>query len=594
MVDSPMKEPDPSASWDSITAGLDLNPTAKELTTPAILVRLTRLAAPLSRQSCAAVALGAGASLCAIGLASTSAWLLDRASQHPAVLSLTAVIGAVQLFALGRAGLRYAERLTSHDRAMRVLSKLRVLSFEALEPLSPGALGGARSGDLLARCVADVDILQNFYLRVLEPIAVSTIASVLAIALAWFFVPWAGLILAAGLVSGGLLIPFLASQLGASKAKELAHSSARLVADVVDILQGAFELAAWGRAGELNDHVLHLDAKVASLEKARARRRGLVEALGLAANGGTALGMLAVAIPYVQGAHLPGVDLAILPVLGLAAMDMVSNLPSALLELQRDIQAARRLFELERVPPPVKEPDRQLVIPLGAPDVSLQNAAVRYPSSTRQVLSGIDLELPAGERVAIMGRSGSGKTSLVHLLLRFWPLYGGSAYLSGTAFDDLRGDDIRRLIGALDQRAYLFSASIAENLRVAKPDATDEELTTALSVAQLEQWVGALPAGLATYVGERGAEVSGGERQRLALARILLGGFPVLLLDEPTASLDSATADALIDDLVNATQGKAVLLVTHRRADIREADRLMHLKEGMLYSTERVAQNLPW
>lgn len=538
------------------------------------------------RKAARAFLLALAASMSAIGLAATSAWLLDRAAQHPAVLTLTAAIGAVQLFALGRAGAGYAQRLETHDLAFGVLGRLRVMCLSALAPLAPAALASHTSGDLLERATDDVDTLQNLYLRAIPPFVVAGGTSLLSVALAGFLVPQSGAVLAGGLLCAGVIIPLLAQRLGRDPGHAMVQGRASLQAATVESIQGAPELVAYGQADRAIERLVELHLALAGQARSAAHRRGLIEGLSSTIVGATALGMLAMAVPAVRAGLLPGVDLAVLPVLGLAAMDAVSGLPGAFSHLHEDIEAGARLLGLESIPPPVTDPEQPAPAPAGVPRLMAQGVTLRYAQDGPNAIENLDIDLLPGEILAIVGPSGSGKTTVANALLRFWPITSGSISLDGTDLESMTGDDARSIVGALDQRTHLFSTSIGDNLRIAKPDASEDEMWAALSLAHADKWVASLPDSLRTQVGEGGASVSGGERQRLALARLLLAGRTVVILDEPTAGLDPSEAMEMLRDVLEALSGRSVLLITHRREEAALADRVIGLSHGRLTAVQ--------
>ncbi|MBW5486214.1 thiol reductant ABC exporter subunit CydC, partial [Streptomyces bambusae] len=290
----------------------------------------------------------------------------------------------------------------------------------------------------------------------------------------------------------------------------------------------------------------------------------------------------AAAADAVAGGRLSGVLVAVVVLTPLAAFEAVAGLPLAVQYRQRVKRSAERVHEVIDAPVPVAEPERPRALP-GTPfPLRLTGLCARHPGQERDALHGIDLTLEAGRRVAVVGPSGSGKTTLAQVLLRFLDVTGGGYTLGGTDVRDCDGDDVRRLVGLCAQDAHLFDSSVRENLRLARPDASEAELRAALAGARLLDWVDALPDGLDTLVGEHGRRMSGGQCQRLALARALLADFPVLVLDEPAEHLDLATADALTADLLAATEGRTTVLITHRLAGLERVDEVVVLDRGAI------------
>lgn len=530
----------------------------------ATLGRLLALAdAPRPRAALAA-ALGALTVILGAGLMATAGYLISRASERPAILSLTVAIVGVRFFGLTRPLTRYLERLASHDLALRVLGRVRVRVYSAIEPLAPAQLVGYRHGDLLARMVADVDALQNLHLRAVGPPLVALLASAVLVGVAAAFLPAAGFVLAAGLVVGGVAVPALAGWLGRRGGRRQAAARGELSAELVEILHAAPELVAYGAASGAQARLRDADGALVALARRDALVGGLADGVGLAVVGATVAGVLAVAVHASADGHLDRVLIAMLALLALASFEAVQPLAGAARELSVTLAAGGRVLELVDRDAAVVDP----VVPLPAPSwpfaVALQDVRARYGPGERAALDGVSLRLEPGCRVALVGPSGAGKTTVVNLLLRFLDPEAGRVTLAGRDLREYRQEDVRRAIAVAGQDSHLFSASIRENVCLARPGASDEDVEAALQRARLWSWVAGLPEGLDTAVGEEGRELSGGQRQRLVLARALLVDAPVLVLDEPTAHLDPATARALVDDVFAAAGERSVLLITHR------------------------------
>jgi ABC-type multidrug transport system fused ATPase/permease subunit len=271
------------------------------------------------------------------------------------------------------------------------------------------------------------------------------------------------------------------------------------------------------------------------------------------------------------------VSIALIP---LTAFELVGGLLGATHTLDRVRRSGARVLEVIDSPAPVPEPRRPLVPGLGPYAVRVRGVRARYRNRAGWALDGVDLDLGAGRRVAVVGPSGGGKSTLAGVLLRFLPYQQGSVTLDGVEIAEVAGDEHRRVIGLVAQDAHILNNTLEENLRLARRDATEDQLYAALRRVRLLDWAVGLPAGLATEVGERGARLSGGQRQRLAVARALLAHFPVLMLDEPGEHLDTPTADAILADLLDATRGRITLLITHRLAGLEQIDEVLVLDAG--------------
>jgi thiol reductant ABC exporter CydC subunit len=540
------------------------------------------IARPAAGRLALATLLGAGAIAAAIGLMATSAWLISRSSQRPQESAVAIAIVGVQFFALSRGLCRYGERLVGHDAAFRVLSQVRVSVYERLERLAPLGLPAFKSGDLLARLIHDVDSLQDLLLRVVPPFAIALIVGVATVGLVWWMLPAAGLILLVALLLAGVLVPWLTGELAARTESRQAIARSELTTSVVDLIEGAPELVVNGAAAAQLRRASSADAEVTRIARASARTAGVGQGLTLLCSGLAMWGALIVGVSAIRSGQLNGVLLAGLALIPLVAFELVTGLPAATQTLQRVRRSAARVLEVLETPPPVAEPGHPLAVPPPPFVLQARDLRYRYPGETRWALDGVDLDLAAGRRVAVVGLSGAGKSTLAGVLLRFLPYQSGSVALGGVELADLDGDEYRRVVGLIAQDAHVFDSTLEENLRLARREATVDELRSVLADARLLDWTEELPEGLSTEVGERGARMSGGQRQRLAIARALLADFPVLVLDEPGEHLDTETADAIVADVLAVAREKATLLITHRLTGLKDVDEVLVLDRGQV------------
>jgi ATP-binding cassette, subfamily C, bacterial CydC len=530
----------------------------------AVIRRLTLLADVRRSRLLLAVLLGALTVLFGVGLMGTAGYLISRAAERPEVLSLTAAIVGVRFFGLTRPLARYLERLTSHDVALRSLGRARARVYEKIEPLAPAGLADLRHGDLLSRFVADVDSLQNLYLRGLMPSMVAVVAGAGSVAIAALVLPEAAVVLGLGLLAAGIVVPVAASALARRSSARLAPARGALSAELVETLAGSAEIVAYGRPAERLDRVSAADRRLVQVARRAALADGTGDGLRLFVTGATLVGVLAVAVSAHETGALDRVLIALLALVALAAFECVQPLPEAFRELRATAAAGRRVLDLTDREPAVSDPADPLPPPEPPFTVALEDVCVRYAPDERPALDGFSLKLAPGRTIALLGRSGSGKTTVANLLLRFLDPEAGRVTLACEDLRRYRQEDVRRAIAVSGQDAHLFSTSIRANLTLARPGASDAELETALRAARIWDWVDRLPDGLDTLVGEQGRELSGGQRQRIALARALLTDPQVLVLDEPTAHLDPATAEELIADVLATAGPRCVLLITHR------------------------------
>jgi len=552
--------------------------------------RTLGIAQSSGRRIALACLLGAGAIAADIGLMGCAAWLISRAAQHPNESVLAIAIVGVQFFGLSRGFLRYEERLVGHDTAFRVLAAWRVRVYRRLEQVAPGGLPAFRRGDLLARMVRDVDSLQDVILRVIPPFSIAVMVGVGTVAVMWWMLPAAGLVLALALVVAATVVPWLTGALAQRRESRFSHVRGELSVSVVDLIEGAPELVAFGATGAQLETVRGHDAALASIATASAGTAGIGLALTTLLSGLGCWGCLVVGVPAVRSGALSGVLLAVIVLIPLAAFELVVGLPVATQALGRVRQAAARVFAVTDAPVPVVEPLRPALLPTGPPSIALRSVWASYPGATASALRGVDLDLSPGRRVAVVGPSGSGKSTLAAVLLRFLATESGEVTLNGTAFDRFDGDELRTVVGLVDQDAHLFETTIAENLRVGRREASDIELRRVLDRVGLGPWLDDLPLGMTTEVGRFGSRLSGGQRQRLAVARALLADFPVLLLDEPAEHLDPEAAAALTVDLLAVTVGRSLLFITHRLTGLESVDEIVVMDQGRI--VERGAHHI--
>ncbi|MEU7962280.1 thiol reductant ABC exporter subunit CydD [Streptomyces sp. NPDC049097] len=553
-----------------------------------LFARVRAMAGPRRGRLTLALLFGSLAPASAVGLMATSGWLISRASQQPPVLYLMVAVTATRTFGIGRAVFRYAERLVSHDAVLRMLADTRVAVYRRLERLAPAGLRTTRRGDLLTRLVADVDTLSDYWLRWLLPVGAALVVSAGSVGFTAWLLPEAGAVLAVGLLAAGVGVPLVTGAVAQRAERRLAPARGALAIRVTDLLTGTAELTVAGALPERTAETRRADGVLTRIASRAATATALGDGLTALVTGLTVAAAALVGAVAVADGRLHGVAMAVVVLTPLAAFEAVMGLPLAVQYRQRVRRSAERVYEVLDAPEPVREPDLPRQAPPSPFPLVLEGLTARHDGQDRYALSGFDLTLGQGRRVAVVGPSGAGKTTLAQVLLRFLDADGGSYTLGGTDAYALEGDDVRRMVGLCAQDAHLFDSSVRENLLLARKNADEAELRDALARARLLDWADGLPDGLGTLVGEHGARLSGGQRQRLALARALLADFPVLVLDEPAEHLDLPTADALTADLLAATEGRTTLLITHRLAGLEAVDEVIVLAEG------HVAQRGPY
>lgn len=591
------------------------------------LWRALRALRPSPARLALAAVTGSLALGCAVGLMATSAWLISRAAQRPPILELSVAVVATRAFGIGRGVLRYTERLLSHDVALRGVVALRERLYRCLVDADPALVAGLRRGDLLARVGADVDALADVVVRSLLPAAVAALTGTVTVVLLTVALPPAGLVLACGLLVAGVVAPLLAARGARAAERHASQVTAEISAEALALFDG---LAEWSVAGVLPARL----ERAAALESRRdgAMDRAAVPtaaatAWGTLAVGAATLGCLVLGVRAVVAGDLSPVMLAVVALTPVAAGEVVLPLTAAAVGIVRARAAAVRvvhLLESTASPRPTLPPSDPDPHPAGtAPHVRATGLACGWPGNP-PTLTGVDLDLPPGRRVAVVGPSGTGKTTLLLTLAGLLrPLAGRVTVApstgrapSGTgqrtiapappgAIDlcDLPGPHRARLVAFTAEDAHVFATTLRENLRVARPDASDADLLAAVERAGLGPWCRALSEGLDTPLASDAADVSGGERRRLLLARAWLTGAPVVLLDEPGEHLAPEVADALLlgflapqplggaagrgaDDpgppAADPLTGGARVVVTHRLGPLVAADEILWVENGTI------------
>ena len=544
-------------------------------------LRLTAFLKPHVPRVLLAVLLGVATVAANVGLLATAAYVISASALVTFLGALVIPIYLVRLFGVSRAGARYAERLVAHDLTFGLLADFRTSFYARLEPLAPARLLRHRTGDLLSRIVGDVEELQNVYLRIVAPVAVAFVTSLLTFVLLYSFDPLLALVALGFLLAAGIGVPLLVRRLVRKLGRKQLELRGELNARIVDGVQGAQDLIAFGREEDQERAVATLNRRLGRLQGRMAFVTGLQNALGDLLMNLAMLSVLVLAIPLVSGGEVRGVYLAFLALVVLGSFEAVQPLGSAFQFLGRSIGAGERLFEIVDAEPEVKDPAGPLPIPRNH-ELEFDKVGFRYGNEDRFALEGVSFTLKRGKRVAVVGPSGAGKSTLAGLVLRFWDPTDGEISIGGRDVRCCAQDDVRALIGVVSQDTHVFNDTLRANLLLARLGATEDDLRTVLARAQLDELAERLPRGLDSPLGEQGLKLSGGERQRLSVARALLKDAPLFVLDEPTANLDPATERDLLDAVYRATQDRATLVITHRLVRMENMDEILVLERGRI------------
>ncbi|HET6967264.1 MAG TPA: thiol reductant ABC exporter subunit CydC [Ornithinibacter sp.] len=530
-------------------------------TTTTTLQHPTSLLRP-SRATLLGGLLGGAATASGIALTATSGWLVVRASEQPVILTLLTAIVGVRAFGIARPFFRYLERLVSHDAALDDLAVRRTAVYAALVPLTPARLGRRSRSRVLAGVVDDLTDVTEAQVRVTVPVLSSVVAGLVATLLVAWFSPAVGLVLV-GLLLAVAASCWLAWWVESRSRDEMLEARAEVVRISDLVARQASELQAIGAEGTASGWLADAHRTWGAAVGRQSRGRALVAAFLLLATAAATLAAALLADPAAVG----GPVAALLVVVPVAVGDALAPLVDTMRSLARAQGSGARLDALLDQAPAVHEPGSPQPAPAPATadghHVALAGVAASWTDGPDQ-LAPTDLDLPPGLRVAVVGPNGSGKSTLLAVLARHLDPSRGRHCLDGADVRALRVEDVRRQVAVLDDEPHVFATSVAGNLRLARPDADDDQVTAALTRAGLGGWLTDLPDGLDTHLGTGGRGLSGGERARLGLARAVLADRPVVLLDEPTAHLDHATATAVLDDVLDATTGRSVVMASHR------------------------------
>ncbi len=519
------------------------------------------------------------ANVALLGLAGWFIAAMAAAGLASAAINYFTPAAGIRGFAILRTAGRYAERIVNHDATLRLLSRLRVWVYRRIEPLAPAVLARYRSGDVLSRLVADVDTLDNAWLRVFSPALVALIAAAsMVVFLLFFSVPVAFIDLAL-LAVVGVLFPYLVQRFARRPADQAAALAGEIKAELLDDFAGLAELQVLGAdaprreaSSRRNRSLAHEQDRGLALEALA--MGGIVLATGAA----ICLTWLSVA-PAAAAGRMDPLYLPLLVFFVLASLEAVQGLPGAFRALGDTLAAARRVFEIADEPPVIHEAG-QPITAVQSCDLKIENVRLRYGPELGWALDGVSFALPAGAAVALVGPSGAGKSSFAQLLLRFRDPDAGTILLGGEPIDKYAFEAVRSQFAWAAQSTRLFSTTLRENLRLARPDADDTLLWAALETVGLAAEVKGLERGLDSFVGAGGMMLSAGQARRLMLARAWLSPAPILLLDEPTEGLDAANERAIINTLADKRGHRGLLLITHRLAGLEKMDEIIVLDSG--------------
>ncbi|OEF76773.1 heme ABC transporter ATP-binding protein/permease CydC [Vibrio tasmaniensis] len=516
-----------------------------------------------------------------IGLLTLSGWFISAS----AVAGLTIARetfnymlpgGGVRGLAMSRTAGRWGERVVSHNATFKLLTDLRIFFFKKLAPLIPGRISNLRDADLLNRLVADVDAMDHVYLRLVSPVTVGVFGIFFLTLFLMWFDSSLGLILGSILLIMLLVWPILFYKLGKRNGGELTQNKADLRVTTLDWIEGYSELTLFGAEERYRNAILETQRKLMTNQFVNANLTGMASAALMLFNGLTLVLMLWLAADGVGG-NAPDPFIALMAFATMASFELLMPIAGAFQHLGQTLSSARRLNEVILSEPEVQFAEEKLDInkPL---DITFSNVTFNYPDSERSVLNAVDLTIPATHKVAIVGQTGSGKSTLIQLLTRYWDPKKGYISIAGIELTQWNESQLRESISVVSQRVDILNGSLRDNLLIAKPDANDEHLANILKDVGLEKLLE--NDGLDSWLGDGGRQLSGGEKRRIGIARAILHDAPILLLDEPTEGLDKQTEQSIMTLFEKHFEGKTVIFITHRLIGLESMDSIVLIEQG--------------
>ena len=530
---------------------------------------------------------GSIALVAAVGLLSLSGWFLSAAAFAGLTTAAAQAFNffypsvGVRLFAATRIIARYGERLIAHDTTFRILKTLRIWFYQSIEPLAPACLSKYRSGDILNRLVSDIDALDNLYIRIFSP-AGSAIVIVIFISI---FLGLLDITLSTAvcgiLIIAIVVVPWVASFISMGTGRCLAHIGGIFRTCMIEGIQGLTDLIVFGAMEKQLDRLDAIHRQIISLQRRMSHIRGLSNAFICLLSGCAVWVALFIGVSLVGSGKMPGEFLACVALAVWASFEAATPLAHAFQHLGRTREAARRITEITSVSPATVFPEAYSD-KLKTSDIDIENVCFRYDSDAHPVINDLTLMIAQGCKVALVGETGCGKSTLVKLLTRAWDPMTGTIRIGGQNLRDLGEYELRRTITVISQQAHLFNATLEDNLRIARPDASEPDLFHALEKVHLADFVRSLPKGIKTWVGESGKRLSGGQARRLALARAVLHNAPVWVLDEPTEGIDKITEKEVLQSLIGFAANRTVLIITHRLVNFALIDKIAFMDQGRI------------
>jgi ATP-binding cassette subfamily C protein CydC len=553
-----------------------------------VFMRLLNLFKPYFGWMALGILLSLITALSNVGLLALSGWFIS-------IMAIAGVAGITEInyftpsasirgLAITRTAGRYFERVVSHEATFRLLAELRQWFYNKLETLAPAVLQRYQSGDILSRISADINTLENFYIRIISPIIVAIIALIFY---AFFLARYDNHLLIAEitlLIIAGLIVPIIINRLAKKSAERINQTSSELRSSAIDSVQGMGELLIYGAVDKQINKTKTLSDALMKDQQTQAKLSGFSQGIiGLCSNIAMWV-ILVISIPLMGNGTLEFAHLAMLALFALASFEVILPLPLAFQLLPLTLAASRRLFEIVDSSPAISEPKNDSP-KLKNYDIVFNNVCFSYDSNSKnEALSNLSFTLKSGEKLALVGPSGIGKSSVVQLLSRFWQIENqdknkdkGTITFGSHPIEDFHSDDIRQYFSVLSQQNILFNNTIKNNLLLANPSATKEQLDEVCKIVKIDAFISSTPDGYDTWVGEAGFQLSGGQARRIAMARALLKDAPILILDEPGEGLDVETEKEVLESVFEYKKAASILLITHKKAGLNLVDKIIKM-----------------
>ncbi len=558
------------------------------------LLFFSRLFKPYTGWLVSGIFLALLTALASIALLTLSGWFITSAAiagilaPDGIAITFNFLLPAAEIRALAivRTIGRYAERVVTHEATFRILAEIRGWFFSQLIPLVPGRLAQQRSADLLSRITQDIDVLDSLYLRLCSPFLIALIGGCSIVFFISFYSVKLSLVVILLLFFTIIIIPWRFHFFGKNNAKKSVEAFAQLKIQGIELLQGIAELCSFNAYPRFKKNFISTSENLVKTQIDNNNLLAISSALTLFLSQITVLITIILTGMLFQQGDISGAVMVMLVFSVLAIFELLMPLSSSVQILARVQTAARRIYRIANLSATIIEPQLPCTIN-STTEINLKNVSFRYSNKTEWILNNINLHIPEKSKIAIIGSSGAGKTTLLQLIMRFYDPQLGNIKYGEVNYTQLNSEDLMAQFSVLSQQTQLFASTIKQNLLIAKPNANPAEIHQAIKLAGLETFIKQQTNGIESWVGENGVKISGGEARRIALARVYLKNAPILLLDEPTEGLDTATEKHVLTALQYLAKDKTLIMVTHKNSKLNWLDKVYEIKDGICTEQKR-------